>query len=389
MKKTDFDKRLMDDISASMGRLRAPEDLHDDVMARAGGGGKRRRGHAWPVSAVAALALVVVLATGGTAYAVAHSDFFQKAWGGHGMGDGWAKPADHDTRGLVPDSYSQDFTSAIGGEIPASFQDAVEDVGYVVECDGYKLTIGAVVVDDNGSGAATFTLTNPDGVDYNPEYGSPGMLVFGDDSELRMLVVKLADGTDMDAAPYYDRDSSTDTEIHGTVYFSAPATSSGEAVNLASGISWGLSFSVKADGDRAAQGHVYNNYDAYTEVFKPIKSLPARTFTDVEGDVLRVSPISAVFSIAKDSVGNREQEPYRLVLDLADGSEVVVIDNASGIGNAYAGTIINETTTAFVMTRLIDPDDIVSVQVTGFATAWNVDPDPDLAPLDVTLAPVE
>ena len=78
-----------------------------------------------------------------------------------------------------------------------------------------------------------------------------------------------------------------------------------------------------------------------------------------------------------------------MAVTLADGSDVVVIDNASGIGNAYAGTIIDETTTVFVMTRLIDPDDIVSVKVAGFATAWNVDPDPDLAPLDVTLTPAE
>ena len=388
MKKTDFDKRLIEDMSASMGHMRASENLYDDVMARAEGGGKRRRGHAWPVPAVAALALVVALATGGTVYAVTNNTFFQKAWGGHGMGDGWRKPTDFKTKGL-PDSYSQDFTSAIKGDMPASITDAVENVGYVAEHDGYKLTIGAVVVDANGSGAATFTLTNPNGIDYNQDYGSPGELVFDNDSELRMLVVKLADGTDMDAAPYYDRDSSTDTEVHGTLYFSAPATSSGDMVDLTSGIRWGLAFSVKADGDRAAQGHVYDSYDAYTEVFKPTKSLPARTFMDAEGDVLRVSPISTVFSIPKDAVGKREQEPYRMALILADGSEVVVIDNASGIGNAYSGTIIDETTTVFVMTRLIDPDDIVSVKVTGRAINWNVDPDPDLAPLDVTLAPAE
>ena len=388
MKRTDFDKRLVDDMSASMGCMRAPEDLYDDVMARAESGKKRRHGHAWSVSAVVALALLAVLATGGTVYAVTDGAFFREAWGGHGMGDGWTKPAP-EIEGLVPDSYSQDFTSAIKGDIPASITDAVENVNYVVEYGGYKLTIESVVVDANGSGAATFTLMNPNGIDYNRDYGLPGELVFGDDSELRMLGVRLADGMDMDTELYFDRDSSTDTEVHGTVYFSARATSSGEAVDLASGIRWGLSFSVKADGDRAAQGYVYDNYDAYTEVFKPTKSLPARTFTDVEGDVLRVSPISAVFSIAKDLVGNREQGPYRLVLNLADGSEVVVIDNASGIGNAYAGTIINETTTLFVMTRLIDPDDIVSVKVAGLAVTWNVDPDPDLAPLDVTLTPAE
>lgn len=394
MKKTDFDKRLMDDMGASMGRMRASDDLYDGVMARAEGGGKRRHGHARSIPAVVVLALAAVLATGGTAYAVAHSDFFQRAWGGHGMGDGWTEPVDPGTEGLVPDSYSQDFTSAIGGEMPASFQDAVEDVGYVAEHDGYKLTIGAAVVDDNGSGAATFTLANPDGIGHDPDLGMPGELVFGSDSELRALDAKLADGTGMNTRSYYDRDTSTDTEIHGTLYFSAPATSSGELTNLESGIRWCLSFSTEAEGNRAAQGHVYDNYDAYTKVFKPTKTLPARTFTDAEGDTLRVSPISAVFSIAKETADKREQEPYRLVLNLADGSEVVVMDDASGIGNAYTATIVNETTTVLVMTRLVDPDDIVSISVSGRVATWDLEPEDDLVeddlePLDVTLTPAE
>ena len=388
MKKTDFDKRLMDDMGASMGRMRASDDLYDEVMARAESGKKQRRGHAWPISAVAALALVAVLATGGTVYAVTDGAFFREAWGGHGMGDGWMKPAP-EIEGLVPDSYSQDFTSAIKGDIPASIVDAAESVDYVVEHDGYKLTIDAVVVDANGSGAATFTLTNPNGIDYNREYGSPGELVFGDDSDLRMLVARLTDGTDMDTEPYYDRDSSTDTEVHGTVYFSASAMSSDEAVDLESGISWGLSFNAKADDEGTSQGHAYDSYDAYTLVFKPTKSLPARTFTDAGGDVLRVSPISAVFSIAKETAGKREQEPYRLVLTLADGSEVVVKDGAAGIDNAYMGTIINETTTVFVMTRLVDPDDIASVSVSGHTVTWDLEPEGDLEPLDVTLTPAE
>lgn len=388
MKKTDFDKRLMDDMSASMGRMSASENLYDDVMARAEGGRKRRSGHAWPVSVVAAVALAAALATGGTVYAVTNNTFFQKAWGGHGMGDGWTKPAP-EIEGLVPDSYSQDFTSAINGDMPASITDAVEKVGYVAEHDGYRLTIDAVVVDANGSGAATFTLANPNGIDYNPDYGKPGELVFGEDSDLRLLEADYLNGDHANTYAYYDKDASTDTEVRGTIYFASFKTREGDMGSAGSGIRWYLGFSTKADGKRAAQGHEYDSYDAYTPVFTPTKVLPVRTLVDADGDVLTVTPISIAFVPAEEMVDTRESEMHRLSLTLDDGSEVVVLDDAEGVGNYYSHSLRDDGSSVVVSSRLIDPATVVGAKVTGCSVTWGVDPDPDEAPLDVKLSPTE
>lgn len=390
MKKIDFDKRLMDDMGASMGRMRASDDLYDDVMTRAEGGRKRRRGHARSVPVVAALALGLVLATGGTVYAVTNGAFFQRAWGGHGMGDGWTEPVDPKIEGLVPESYSQDFTSTIDDDMPANIADAVENVNYVAEHDGYKLTIDAVVVDANGSGAATFTLTNPGGIDYNPNYGWPGELVFGNGSDLRLLEAEYANGDHANTYAYYDKDTSTDTKVHGTMYFASFKTRDGNMGSAGAGIRWRLAFDTKVDGKRIAGGYEYDSYDAYTPVFKPTKVLPARTLTDSDGDVLTVTPISIVFAPAEEMVGARENEVYRLSLTLDDGREVVILDHAEGISNYYSHSWRDDAGSSVVVsTRLVDPATVVGAKAVGRTVVWDLEPEDGLEPLDVTLTSAE
>ena len=73
-------------IREAMESMHAADDLYDQVMARAEGSRRRRRGHALPVAAAVGLGLAGTLATVGIAGAIVTADplFFVHAWSDHG-----------------------------------------------------------------------------------------------------------------------------------------------------------------------------------------------------------------------------------------------------------------------------------------------------------------
>lgn len=168
-------------IREALSALHASSDLYDQVTKRAGGMPRKKRGHALPITTAICLGLIGTLATAGVAGAIATADplFFMHAWGDHGQdeeiswdvlsnSDEYLFSATRSYEGVDAEKASEDMASA------------VEGVGMSCELRGYTLTINSMVMDSNGCGAATYTLSNPNGIQHSTQYGFPGELIFSD-----------------------------------------------------------------------------------------------------------------------------------------------------------------------------------------------------------------
>lgn len=94
--------------------------------------------------------------------------------------------------------------------------DYLSTVDAAMEVDGYTIQLNTFLIDENGTGFLTYTLSNPNGVTYDDNgYGEvytplAPWLYIGDPSSHRL----------MDAKTYLDAAASTDTALHLVLYFS-------------------------------------------------------------------------------------------------------------------------------------------------------------------------
>lgn len=158
--------------------VQADSDLADRVLNAAAGEPLHRKGHAKPLYVAVIGCLAGVLATGGVAYAVVNSSYFASAWGNHGNGESvtWTNGGSSGTKY----TYTREFGDGIA---PQSLEGAVQKVNLSVEGNGYTLDIHDMAIDKNGCGAVTFTLSNPNGVNYYKPAAELGELVLYGEEE--------------------------------------------------------------------------------------------------------------------------------------------------------------------------------------------------------------
>lgn len=343
-------KRSRADMQGAFEGMHASEDMYEKVMARASHRG-RKRGGAPKIAAVATIALAVALAAGGTAYAVLGGDFFFRGWGDHGHGQVNTWTVDG-----VDGEYSRTFGSIDEGELTDELKASVEYAGRAVEARGYTLLVESVLVDDLGCGAATFTLSNPDGIKINPAYGAPGDVVFGEDSDLRLLRTAFGDGTSANDDVVYDAEASTDTEVRGTIYFNAwNGTGS-----VASGIKWVLNF---------------NDEDVTTDAFVPTKTIKSREFKTADGVRAMVSPIAlviddeSVMEAHDDLYGNHPLIIHNLSVTMEDGTNLAITDDDARVYNIFGSCLRGEDggnlETVYRPTQLLVPEIIAGLNASG------------------------
>lgn len=344
-------KRSRADMQGAFEGMHASEDMYEKVMARASHRG-RKRGGAPKIAMVATVALAVALAAGGTAYAVLGGDFFFRGWGDHGHGrvNTWTVDG-------ADGEYSRTFGTIDENELSDELKASVEYAGRAVEAHGYTLLVESVLVDDLGCGAATFTLSNPNGIKINPAYGVPGDAVFDDDSDLRLLRVGFGDGTFANDVVVYDAEASTDTEMRGTIYFTAWSG----ADSVASGIKWVLGF---------------NDGDAVTEAFVPSKTIKSREFKTADGVRAMVSSIALVIDDesvmeAHDGLYGREPLSIRnLSAAMEDGTNLVITDDDARAYNIFGSCLRGgeggaDLETVYRPTQLLTPEKIAGVSISG------------------------
>lgn len=204
-------------IKQAFESIQADSDLADRVLNTAAGEPLHRKGHAKPLYVAVIGCLVGVLATGGVAYAVINSSYFASAWGNHGNGDSitWTNGGSSGTKY----TYTREFGDGIA---PQSLEGAVQEVNLSVEGNGYTLDIHEMAIDQNGCGAVTFTLSNPNGVNYYKPAAETGELVLYGEEEQGIGTPSMNFGEEWaDTHCTIDKDTSSDTVINGTMYFAS------------------------------------------------------------------------------------------------------------------------------------------------------------------------
>lgn len=342
-----------DQFNAAIEALHADDSLADRALARARSGKhpRRRRGAAKPITAVVALAVAVLLATGGAAYAVVNSDFFALAWGDHGGGQVQSYSTTWD------DGSVHTYTMEYGdGTASSELEDYVEHVGITLEANGYTLAVEDMTMDANAAGAVTMTLSNPDGIDYYEPAAATGELSFdayaGGPCSIAMLF-----GDDFaDERCYIDRDATTDTELHFTMYFASPNGAS----DLERDITWQLDWSC-------GSGHGSNDSSgAQTEPFRSTKQIGVKRFSLDNGTFAEISPFSVRTQVVQEestSLVHAADAVKRIALELADGSEQVIYESMGSTVGSYFGLIRDDGSAIHVPTKLIDPAEVSGVEM--------------------------
>lgn len=339
-------------LKAAFDSLHADDEMADRVLSRASEGGahRRRRGAAKPLALVAMGWVVAVLTTGGVAYAVVNSGYFAQAWGNHGQGSvqSWSVEG-----GSASIPYTREYGDGVA---PTDLADAVEHVGISVEGNGYTLTFEDIVADENGCGSVTFVLSNPNGVSiYEPALKIGELVLNGGEGDQTLDTVTMKFGDDqmkiVDTREVIEKDESTDTEIHGTMYFAAAS-----ADDLDKDITWTLHWHTGTDenGD-------YIQATATSQAFRLSKRVAVKTLTSDEGDVAKVSP----FSVSLSYDMRRSDGIRTLSLLYDDGSEWVV--EGEGVANHYFG-YGRDGDVVWIPTELTDLDSLTGVRTVGLTS---------------------
>lgn len=233
--------------------------------------------------------------------------------------------------------------------------DYLSTVDAAMEVDGYTIQLNTFLIDENGTGFLTYTLSNPDGVTYDDNgYGEvytplAPWLYIGDPSSHRL----------MDAKTYLDAAASTDTALHLVLYFS--------------------DFGYWHKGDDlifAVDSHTNGVATTWSGAISitPRTYLPVTTFTDQNGDTVRVSAlgiqVDATQRIAAAELPLHELRVLELTLHMKDGSQYVVESEEGNIMNWVVGLCIADEDyhsigNAFSFNRVVDVDAVTSVTAGG------------------------
>lgn len=227
--------------------------------------------------------------------------------------------------------------------------DYLSTVDAVVEAEGYTFSLQTFLIDENGSGFLTYTMSNPDGVDYQ-DVGYGKVCTAKDP----VLFVGYA-GSDhhMDTEVYLDTAASTGTELHLVAYFSDFGFwHKGDdlvfAVAGQSGGDWGGTISIT-----------------------PRTYLPAATFTAESGDTVTVSALGIrIPNPAAAAGGVTDLVGDELVLHMADGTQYVVESEKDNIMNWVVGLCMADEDyriigSAYSFNRMVDVDTVTSVTFGG------------------------
>ena len=333
-------------IKQAFESVQADSDLADRVLNAAAGEPLRKRGHAKPLYVAVIGCLAGVLATGGVAYAVVNSSYFASAWGNHGNGESitWTQDGSSGTKY----TYTREFGDGIA---PQSLEGAVQKVNLSVEGNGYTLDIHEMAIDENGCGAVTFTLSNPNGVNYYKPAAELGELVLYGEEEGGVSTPSMNFGEEWaDTRCTIDKDTSSDTVINGTMYFA----SWNRDRDLRHAVTWNISW-TEGKGEDAKVIEVSTpefNVGAHVDT-KELRS---------DDSPLEISPFSIQTHI--DDLGY-EAVDHKLTVTYKDGSEQIIEDDDAGAYNFYVSMGRNSGENIWVPTKLIDVDQVVSVTLEG------------------------
>lgn len=216
-----------------------------------------------------------------------------------------------------------------------------------------RFTFHDFLIDENGSGILTYSVSDPNGVTF--QKNGYGQVTLNSVHTPSLYNGEKQQGArHMDSYNYLVSGSSGDTTLEMAIYFSCFDTYvPGSPLELS------ISYAVQEDESQ-------DPVEMYQVLsITPICQVPVKTFTDSEGNTVAVSPISILIDWHTEG----ELIDKELVIQYTDGTEYIVKSGSRSINNTQLG-LIREAETPFgnivlCFNRLVDADKIASITLQG------------------------
>ena len=248
-----------------------------------------------------------------------------------------------------PDSQRVAVDSATANELLSG---NVQNVDATVEVGGYTFDFEQLVVDKNGNGMLSYTISNPDGIKdwYESGYGEINFNWYSNpDGGLADPTIYSESGEELDSRLLLRSDLSTDTELHVVACFTG---------NLQENEGIRLDLIKAKDNEDAGQWTVL---DQKSVSFDVTDKLDGVALTDENGDAAEVSPIGlTVWDATADE--NIEDVPDSITLKYTDGTEYV-IDGEDAYNTVVS--LKDNGKSWYVFNRLVDTGKIQSLDIKG------------------------
>ena len=248
-----------------------------------------------------------------------------------------------------PDSQRVAVDSVAANELLSG---NVQNVDATVEVGGYTFDFEQLVVDKNGNGMLSYTISNPDGIKdwYESGYGEINFNWYSNpDGGLADPTIYSESGEELDSRLLLRSDISTDTELHVVACFTG---------NLQENEGIRLDLIKAKDNEDAGQWTVL---DQKSVSFDVTDKLDGVALTDENGDAAEVSPIGlTVWDATADE--NIEDVPDSITLKYTDGTEYV-IDGEDAYNTVVS--LKDNGKSWYVFNRLVDTGKIQSLDIKG------------------------
>ena len=248
-----------------------------------------------------------------------------------------------------PDSQRVAVDSVVANELLSG---NVQNVDATVEVGGYTFDFEQLVVDKNGNGMLSYTISNPDGIKdwYESGYGEINFNWYSNpDGGLADPTIYSESGEELDSRLLLRSDISTDTELHVVACFTG---------NLQENEGIRLDLIKAKDNEDAGQWTVL---DQKSVSFDVTDKLDGVALTDENGDAAEVSPIGlTVWDATADE--NIEDVPDSITLKYTDGTEYV-IDGEDAYNTVVS--LKDNGKSWYVFNRLVDTGKIQSLDIKG------------------------
>ena len=357
--------------------------------------------------AVLALAATLVLALGATAYAVAnYTDFFEQIFGGPDAGEQtYEIPLDHwDEEG---NSTSMEIT--VEGEpvdqekAQALLGDKVAEAAKSITVGDYTCTVEDITWSENGVGALTYTIENPNGLpDVQMMNDVMGFYQWADDwVDVGDGKGRLENGPSimpsgavstpitweslvaamMTVDSYNSLTSVTDTRLEGRTYFTlAVEEVQPEALDF-------YFFSKHTGNDIPLEEQLANQIPEEYRLTVPLpEPAEAVELTAEDGWTARVSPMGLEIT-APGEYALENFPTSEMTIHYADGSEYVISGGEANMNNTIFGFVDESGVQRKVFNRLVDPAAVESVTLRGSVPSsvlYDEAGDPDTVDMDLT-----
>ncbi|MDO5344692.1 MAG: DUF4179 domain-containing protein [Lachnospiraceae bacterium] len=327
--------------------LHASDTIYEEVLEMAENSQKKRRRYI--TKKMAAVCAIAVAFSGITVLAAVKGSFFQSIWGTKGQADVDVHTVTEGSQSwTAPSRKWENANEAEAEKLAGEYLRQIDDS---VTVYGYTLTANEYIIDENGIGAVTYTLSNPNGltgINFN-EYGA---YYLSPECPMKEIYMQSTGEKGIDCISIADLTQTTDTELHAVMYF-APF----ERLDQNEGIL------IRHSGyESNANGEILSK-EEQDITFLPDSFVTSETYTSASGYTAHISPIGILIDGPVFEAKVSDWSAKKLQITYTDGSVYQaqnqdVYNQVLGCRNASGGHLA-------VFNQLVDTERIASITING------------------------